>query len=94
MFGVGYVYKQKPGKNNKKICWRWETYNADALSVIDKVKEYLVTKKDEAEVALSYKPLMGRFYSQGTRNTPLEILSGREAIYLKLREMKNYEYCA
>jgi len=68
---------------NRKPCWRWLTYNRDALFVLETIYPYLIVKKSDAEIGITFQHWKSKESSiWGKRNRP-------EASYAKEQKVKD-----
>lgn len=49
ILGVGTVHHHKPIGNNRDV-WQYRIYGKSAVEAIDSIREFLVTKRDEANL--------------------------------------------
>ena len=63
-FGCGAIRMIPPPSANPhyKTQWRWKITHKPAISVIEQILPYMITKKDEAEIVYS-----NRFVKKGER---------------------------
>ncbi len=69
---------------------RWVTRNEEAAEFLQKVKPYLVVKKEQAEIALTY-PLRasnGRKYGNKSNPIPDEVMEARLAVRQMLKNIR------
>lgn len=91
IFGFGNVkwYPPRKGKRvNGHYCWTIETHKA--LSVIEAIRPYLVTKREEAKVAVAFMrlPIWQVGGSGGNSRVPAWLTKKRDDFYWRLRKMK------
>lgn len=51
---VGNIRQTREAQGNARACWCWECNSADAVTVLEAVYPYLVTKQHEALLALQF----------------------------------------
>jgi hypothetical protein len=90
----GQVGSFRPAKRIKKAinhrqAWRWCVSSNQALMVIELILPYLRTKKEQAELVLTFRELKN---TPGQRELNPMILAKREVMYHELKELKKVEY--
>ena len=88
LVGCGAVTTWKPLKHNRS--WTWWAASREALAVLTRIRPYLITKAEEADIAAEWGrlPLSPRGGSRGSRETPPDLLAARHSLFIRLREVK------
>lgn len=58
LYGGNIYFNKRKDRPRSKPCWQWKITGKNTLSVISKLYPYLISKKENAEKALT-------FYNQG-----------------------------
>lgn len=97
----GAIQHVTPGKGNlgKRGVWRITLAHGAARDFLEKIVPHLFIKKDEALLAIAFQYHMdeykNRFAGQGWRHPEYaSVMAHREQVYLQLRTMKLYDWCA
>lgn len=89
-FGRGSLYTVRAGDyyvtRRRRQQWIWECTSRNAAAIIEAVLPYLVTKRGEAEIALTFSRLPTA--RNGRARTPPELTQRRHDLYLQLRAAK------
>ena len=69
---------------------RWIVRNEEAVEFLQKVKPYLVVKKEQAEIALTYplKASNGKKYGNKSNPIPQEVMEARLAVRKMLQNIR------
>ena len=51
----GFSRMQRPAMSGRKSTFTWETYGANALSILKQINEFLITKKKRAVLAIEFQ---------------------------------------
>ena len=93
IFGFGSIYKEMPGKNNKKVAWKADFGAEQTEAALLAMMPYFVTKKEEAETLLAYiTENRERSDFPKRLGVPKELVEMREEYYYKMRELKKCEW--
>lgn len=79
-----------PNGRRWAVQHRWVTRNEDAAAFLRQVQPYLVVKKEQAQVALSY-PLQsanGKKYGNKSNPIPEEVMAARLAVRQMLKNIR------
>jgi hypothetical protein len=90
VFG-GSLNRYDHRKANHRLYYSWSVSSRQAAKTIKVLYPYLLVKKDEAEVALSFASTMGnneRDITGAFRKIPSEIIELRESMYYHLQDLK------
>ncbi len=97
IFGYGSIFKQGDSSRNYQT-WAWCCNSLSAASVLRQTLPYMVTKRNEAELALDFQALVditkGSRKRRGGHHAGFaslsdEIIAQRDAYYWALREAKS-----
>jgi hypothetical protein len=90
LLGVGNIKKKIPGKNSRRVSWHWRVQGFAAAGVVETLLPYLVTKREEALLALDF--IAGDKTTAKRLGVPEYILVARELAYQRMRKLKLYEW--
>lgn len=85
----GYYSERLRKEDNYKNIAIWELSSENAGILLTKIINYLVTKREEAVVALEFLSLPKAI---SFKETPLWLLNKRQELFEKIRQLKRYEY--
>ena len=80
--GFGAVYKRSEATDKHRAVYQWKIGGKKAIEFLEKIKDSLVLKKEQAELLISHKELFGR-----QRNTN-ELVAARKEVAEQLKAMK------
>ena len=89
IFGVGGVFPRKKQQEHHLQPWEWLVYRLDAISVVETILPYLMTKREEADVFRSFPRLAN--LPVGTP-LPDSMIARRERFRQRLSELKRQEW--
>ncbi len=72
-------------RKDKKPCWCYTATDDKALVIILELISYLLVKKAEAEIAITFQYFISK-YKGGRRAVPKEEIDFREVCYQKMQE--------
>jgi len=92
LFGIGSFNPTRRKTMNKKHrqAWRWSAKSNDAVKILELITPSLVTKKDEAILALEFAKSRGK--NPGRRGMDEETARVREDYYQRMKELKLKEW--
>lgn len=82
-FGGGHIR----GRNRDSLLY-WTLYNDDALKFIRAIRPYLITKADQADVAIRFMEAKTRYQPAPNRRLPQEEIAKRDIYYQQIKELK------
>ena len=91
LFGVGSTSSHIPKKGvRESISFSWTCNVRQAEYVLGIIRPYLITKADEADVALEFLtlPLAKRGGRKGSKQIPSELQAARKSCFLRIRALK------
>lgn len=86
MFG-GPVYMQVRKRANERTQAVWRVHSHKAVRFLELVLPYLKTKREQAEVALSYRIYLGSPATRGRPRTQ-EVIMAQEDHYTRIKALK------
>lgn len=89
MFGLGTVQSQKQSQSYWSKPWTWFCNATDAEKVLKKILPYMITKREEAEVALKFLSETDRNRTGKSRSLSVEDVRCRDLFFIKLRDLKS-----
>lgn len=86
--GVGSMHLQRGGQWND--AWSWVVATQQAGAIIREVRDLLVTKAEEADVALEFLALPSGLTGGkgGNKTLPPELVAARQDCFERLRDLK------
>lgn len=84
----GYVVFHKKSKLSKRGYWSWEVTENNARIFLNKIIDYLVVKKPEAEIVLK---LSENKIKTNRKKISDEDIQYRDSLYLKIKELHTYK---
>ena len=91
IFGIGTILCEKPGKNSKRVAWKWLVYGKDCIEVLKHTIPHLTVKQKDATIALEFLPINIKTAFGHQRISP-EVLARRDEMYKKMQAVKQYEW--
>lgn len=90
IFGSGSVHEVTRSNAQHSQAWVLSLTSWKALDAIQMMRPYLVTKADEADIAISFMqlPRAPRGGRNGSRKTPPEIVAQRHELWDRMRRAK------
>ena len=90
MFG-GSV-SMRHGKGHNRNSWTWTIFNNQAAVLLKSLLPYMVTKQDEAKVAVEFQEHVVATPSRGWQGLLPETLAARESMYQACKRLKKLEW--
>jgi hypothetical protein len=94
LFGTGTIVRHPP-KENRNETWRWCVVSREAEKILYLVKPFLITKLDEAKLALEFMQIPREHYGcpnekdgRSKRKCSPKIIQLKDSIYWKMRQLK------
>jgi hypothetical protein len=86
----GYIYNGSEKRKNRRNQFYWHVNGKKAAHILEKLVPFLVSKKDQAEIAIAFQDTFNQYY--GIYGLPKEIIAFREECYQKCRKLKKKEF--
>ena len=88
LFKVGTIHAQAQQQSYWTKAWIWHCNAEDAEKVLQQIKPYMLTKLEEAEVALDFLAQTDRNRAGKARKLTPEDVARREIFFCRLRDLK------
>jgi hypothetical protein len=78
-------------EKGRSTAWRWQVKCRQAAAVIRLLHPYLITKAEEADVAIAFDGLPTVTSTKGKSGTPRvpdELLARRQQLFAQIRDLK------
>lgn len=89
-FGSFRPVRKKTHNPNHRQAWRISWSSREAEQLLNLLKPYLITKRDEVELALKF--LETKNNRVGRKGLSAELVRVREKMYQQMKELKKQEY--
>ena len=86
--GEGHVYVQQGRKANHRPLHQWIIGQREAQRFLKEVRDYLVIKRDQADVALNFMKTFDGIVPSGGYRTPKSVLRQRDEYEVLLKQLK------
>jgi hypothetical protein len=87
-----YIYNGSEKRKGRRRQFVWHANGKKAAQVLRQLLPYLICKREQAEVAISFQETFNKYY--GVHGLPKEVLDAREYAYLECRKYKKREFAA
>ena len=79
--------------NGRSAEWRWRVCSLKALYLLNKIYPYLVLKKDQAQIAMSFQKLQSSWQkTYGGAKTPQVVMEQEEELWKALKNTRGKKY--
>jgi hypothetical protein len=94
VLSAGNIYRETPGKNNKKVAWKLSVTGLVLGKILARLNKHLVTKLAESKLGFEFLATFhGKAGSRwGRKQVPADIIQKRDALYWQVRELKKTEW--
>lgn len=98
--GLGNLCITRKGNLKERDCYQWQLTSNQAIELLILVYQYLILKKDQADIAFNFKKTFlkkGGWYGKtthgvkGGERVPIEIIDQRERCKQELSTAKGYK---
>ena len=95
IFNKGKIKIVTPDKNKNhvRVVWRWILSQYESVDVLKFILPYLITKKDEALVALEFAKLNDK-RGRKIKKLTQEDWNAKDSLFIKIKELKHLEFIA